>query len=427
MGAALTHAVAGMKVVHIATTLRGGAGIALQRQHTALLAEGIDSRIVLSEFDVASEERIARAPRAPISLPLRIARRLGWASDPAARLARRIPAPTTPPTFELFSSPYSAWAPEAHPWVSEATVINIHWVSGGLDWPRFFAETRQPVVFTLHDQQPYLGGFHYELDRARNPQLAELEAEVVAIKRRAISGRRCAIAGNSEWNTGAAAASGFFAGDVCRRTLYYAFDAAGFQPRPAAAARTALGLADDRCTLGFACEDLGNHRKGLDLLLAALDRLPAALRTRLQLVSFGRQPTGERTTRTHELPWSHLGHLDADATKAAAYSAMDLFVAPSRAEAFGQTALEAIACGTPVVASDVGGLREAIADGKGGLLCAPGDADALAKALAEGLERAPELRARAATARIELLARHAPARCAAAYRELYSLVGASRR
>ena len=42
------------------------------------------------------------------------------------------------------------------------------------------------------------------------------------------------------------------------------------------------------------------------------------------------------------MPWLHLGHVESDAVKAAAYSAMDLFVVPSLAEAFGQTAIEAL-------------------------------------------------------------------------------------
>lgn len=413
-----------MKIVHLATTLRGGAGIALQRQHAALLAAGADSRIVLSEYEAGTGDRIAAAPRTPISLPQRLARRLGLATDAATRIDQKIPAPTTPPQFELFSSPYSTWAPEVHPWVREADILNLHWVSAGLDWPRFFAITSRPVVFTLHDQQPYLGGFHYELDCTRNPQMAALEAEVVAIKRTALSGRRCAAIGNSEWNTAAAIASGFYSGDTVFRTIYYAFNAYGFQPRPPAAARAALGMAEGGITLGFACEDLGNHRKGFDLLLSAIGQLPTALRARLQLVSFGRQPTATLANEIRNLSWTHLGHLDADATKAAAYSAMDLFVAPSRAEAFGQTALEAIACGTPVAAADTGGLREAIADGRGGLLFAPDDAAALAGTLVDAIERAPTLGARAMTARGELLDRHAPARCAAAYLELYRTLSA---
>ena len=63
------------------------------------------------------------------------------------------------------------------------------------------------------------------------------------------------------------------------------------------------------------------------------------------------------------------------------YAAADICVVPSLHEMFGLVALEAMACGTPVVASDAGGLRELVRHSETGLLCKPGDAAALAKAL----------------------------------------------
>ncbi len=63
------------------------------------------------------------------------------------------------------------------------------------------------------------------------------------------------------------------------------------------------------------------------------------------------------------------------------YAAADVCVVPSLHEMFGLVALEAMACGTPVVASDAGGLRELVRHSETGLLCKPGDAAALAEAL----------------------------------------------
>jgi glycosyltransferase involved in cell wall biosynthesis len=71
------------------------------------------------------------------------------------------------------------------------------------------------------------------------------------------------------------------------------------------------------------------------------------------------------------------------------YSAADVFVTTPWYEPFGITPLEAMACGVPVVGSDVGGIRFSVADGVSGALVPPNDPDALAARLAE-LYRDPE-------------------------------------
>ena len=63
------------------------------------------------------------------------------------------------------------------------------------------------------------------------------------------------------------------------------------------------------------------------------------------------------------------------------WGAVDVAVVPSLYEPFGLVALEALACGIPVIASAVGGLKEIVLDGQCGLLVPPGDAPALTRAL----------------------------------------------
>lgn len=68
------------------------------------------------------------------------------------------------------------------------------------------------------------------------------------------------------------------------------------------------------------------------------------------------------------------------------YRACDVICIPSRSESFGRTAVEAMALGTPVVATAVGGLAETIEDGVTGLLVAYGEVKLLVSALAQVLE-----------------------------------------
>src|SRR5439155_9534492 len=77
---------------------------------------------------------------------------------------------------------------------------------------------------------------------------------------------------------------------------------------------------------------------------------------------------------------------------------LDVLVAPSHQEPFGTVLAEAMAVGTPVVATRVGGLAEVVEDGVTGRLVEPGDPDALAAAVLRVLERRDEMGAAAARA-----------------------------
>ncbi len=136
------------------------------------------------------------------------------------------------------------------------------------------------------------------------------------------------------------------------------------------------------------------RRKGLDVLLEALARAP--LRDApLTLWIAGEGP--ERSAleaRAAALGLeSRVRFLGRREDKADLLAACDLLVRPSRREGLGVAALEAMACGRAVVASRVGGLADAVVQGRTGLLVAPEDPDALADALAR-LTRDSELRAR---------------------------------
>lgn len=127
-----------------------------------------------------------------------------------------------------------------------------------------------------------------------------------------------------------------------------------------------------------------NEKKGLDVLLHSFARL-AGSNPELRLVLVGDGPLRKSLEElAKELCLNgrseFVGRKDRDQTVALLHDC-EVFVLPSRSEPFGIAVIEAMACRRPVVASAVGGIREIIEDGKGGILVQPGDPEVLAEAI----------------------------------------------
>jgi D-inositol-3-phosphate glycosyltransferase len=165
-----------------------------------------------------------------------------------------------------------------------------------------------------------------------------------------------------------------------------------FKPGSRQAARARRGIPADAVVLMFAGRV--QPLKGPDVVLKAAARLLAdepALRERLQVIMVG-GPSGSASRadpdRMRELAGT-LGILDVvrfeppcpQADLADWYRAATLVLTPSHSESFGLVALEAQACGTPVVAAAVGGLRTAVRDGYSGVLVEGHDPGNWARAL----------------------------------------------
>ncbi len=170
-----------------------------------------------------------------------------------------------------------------------------------------------------------------------------------------------------------------------------------------------LRQSDARAALGRdACEDtilfVGRIEqiKGIDVLLEAVGQLLRRrpdLRRRVCLVIVGgaTDPNAdgsesEKVAELRRMVEAHgirdsvdfVGSLD-QRELACFYAAADVCAVPSLTESFGLVALEAMACGTPVVATRVGGLQTVVTD-ESGLLVPPGDSSALSEAIAQLLD-----------------------------------------
>ena len=174
-----------------------------------------------------------------------------------------------------------------------------------------------------------------------------------------------------------------------------------FRPGEATAARTRLGVPPDAVLLLF----VGRIQplKAPDVLLRAAARmveLDPSLRGRLVVAVVG-GASGSGLADPGQLPGlaASLGIADLVRFEAPSgpdrlrdwYLAASVVAVPSHNESFGLVALEAQACGTPVVATAVGGLRTTVRDGVSGLLVAGHDPSAWAAALGRALADRPSL------------------------------------
>lgn len=147
-------------------------------------------------------------------------------------------------------------------------------------------------------------------------------------------------------------------------------------------ARARLGIPQDRKIILFGANGgEQNEIKGADLLRQALPRVVeemlAMRHPSPEFLTFGGPPS---VAHVAGITVRSVGRLDDDGLRLH-YSAADVMVVPSRQESFGQTASEAMACGTPVVAFSIGGLLDIIDDGVNGRLVDPFDIQKLAEAI----------------------------------------------
>jgi glycosyltransferase involved in cell wall biosynthesis len=398
-----------MNILHIATTLaRGGAANSLRLLHRALREAGHGSR-VLTGRPSAPQEDVEALPPMPV-----------WARVPYHGLnLMGLNYAGIPTTGRI----------AAHPWFAWADVVHYHNLHGGyfnyLALPKLTA--RKPSVWTLRDMWGLTGHCAYSLEcdrwrtgcgRCPHPELdPPIRRDATRLEwklKRNVYGRsKMLVTAPSRWLAELARES--MLGQRPVRQVHNAVDTERYRPRDKAELRGELGWPVDATVLLFAADALDNPFKHYGLLLSALRGLPETRRSRLVLAVLGEgEDAAIEGIRT--LP---LGLHDDDESIARIYAAADLFVFPTRADNQPRVLIEAMACGCPCVATDVGGVSELVVHGETGWLARAGDADELRKGI-EALAGDPAARARmGANGRRLAVERHGVTRHAADFLAVY--------
>jgi glycosyltransferase involved in cell wall biosynthesis len=191
--------------------------------------------------------------------------------------------------------------------------------------------------------------------------------------------KRFAFAANSYWTAEHAQVSGLVAG---RRVevIHYGLDQTVYSSQKRREARQALGIAAEEPVLCFGAHNLGLPHKGGRYLREALVNVHGQRPIRLLTMGAGHFPIGSGYRHTH------FGQVESDELQALLYRAADVFIIPSLEEAFGQSALEAIACGAVVAGFRVGGIPDIVKCGLNGLLVERQNTRALSEAIQKLLD-----------------------------------------
>jgi glycosyltransferase involved in cell wall biosynthesis len=353
-----------MKILHLNISdysASGGTGIAMHRLHTALRSAGHDSKILcmVKQFQEPESIYLNR------SLPTKAIERLLHAAE-------------TPLALKDSSRILTAINLRNHPLYQEADVITLHCIHDnflsylGLPWL-----TQKPTVYYIHDMWAFTGQCHYsyECDRWQTgcgecPHLGTLKHDRThlewQLKKWAYDRSKLHLITASTWTE-----------DRIRQSMLKSFplfqiphsiNTDLYHPSSATHCREVLGLPLDKKILMFGAQGLQDFRKGGDLLVEALRGLPTALKAETVLITMGGQDSHLGTV---DIPTFNFGFIEDDRLKATLYAAADVFLFPTRHETFGLVSIESMACGTPVVAFDVGGVSGAVRPEVTGLLAAP--------------------------------------------------------
>lgn len=398
---------------------RGGAAIATYRLHQGLRAAGADAHLL-----VQSKATADSAVHGPDGY---------WARAIAPLRPRldRLATYAYPKRHGTLFSPAGLREDIAARIATiDPDVIHLSWVAGGFLRIETIAQFRRPIVWTLHDMWPFTGGCHYADDCRRFrercgacPQLqsrkdADLSRRIWQRKHDAWRGVPIAPVAPSRWIAEQARASALF-GRRQIEVIPNGIDTRQYCPVDKAQARAAFNLPQDRRLILFsAFNATADARKGYPLLARALHKLAqqSGFADAELLIAGAAQRVGapDPGFRVH-----YLGHLDDEPSQVELYSAADLVVAPSMQENLSNVVMESMACGTPVVAFNIGGMPDMIDHRINGYLATPFEPDDLAAGIMWVLEDGNRHARLAQAARDTVLQRFALDSIANRYLALY--------
>ena len=359
-----------MKVVHIATTDHGGAALGMINLHEALLTIGVESRILVAQKTTHLDSIVCMNPNHNlyrwsnnriIRKIQKVMRHRGKWLTVVERWDKQIEKSSANHSIVWYTSPLSYYDLSKHPLVIDADIVHLHWVGNFLDYPTFFNGVNKPIVWTLRDENPGLGGFHYTSDKKDFVQYYNhIEESFLEIKRQALLQRDdiTLIALSNAMKSFCSKVDYLKNKKVVK--IYNPIDGAQFNLIDQVKAREALNIKGDSLVISFVSVSLKDRRKGLAQLIEALELCDKPVK----LLCVGINDFfAEKAPNI-----ICFGIIENSQLLSLIYSASDVFVTPSSQESFGKTTIEAMLCGKPVISTATGIAPEIIDEDSGSII-----------------------------------------------------------
>jgi glycosyltransferase involved in cell wall biosynthesis len=407
------------KIIHLSyADAGGGAALAAYRIHLSLKKINLDSEFVSakSRGDIKATRSLDKTLKQGLLLSKR------FMAKQLVKTLRTSDSVLHSPS--VFSSRI-AKGPE----VLGADIIHMHWVQGEMLAINEIGKINKPIVWTLHDMWAFCGAEHYTCDTrwkdgylSRNRPIHESGFDLnrwTWLRKRRAWKRPINIVTPSKWLADCVRVSALM-NEWPVQVIPNPIDLERWRPMDRNSARLLLNLPVNKPVIAFgAMGGSTDRRKGFDLLKTALSYFIRENKSsQLELVVFGE--SDPKDVMKLGLPTHHFGHIGDEPTLRAIYSASDAFVLPSRLDNLPNTGVEALACGTPLLAFKTGGLPDLVRHKYNGYLANALDPVDLALGLNWILQQtySPLLRYRAREVAEENFGQESVAN---AYRELYEV------
>ncbi len=314
-----------------------------------------------------------------------------------------------------------------------ADIIHLHWVNQGLlslgAIDRIF-KSGKPIVWTMHDMWECTSICHHaygcgrfksacrDCGFLRFPSKFDLSARVFKQKREIFHSTSATFVAVSRWLAEQARESTLLRGkqiEVIPNTL----SLARFELLDREECRQRLALPSDKFIVLFGAVRVDDPIKGFPVLMDALQRLAKlpGYKDKLHFVFLGKIKNRQSVLPLIPVSYTYAGWVDDPRRMSEFYSASNIVVSASRYEAFGQTLIEAQACGCLPVSFGNSGQADIIRHGENGFLVDEHTAEALAEGIGRALEQEATISREAL--RKEVLHRYSEEKVASEYLKLY--------